>query len=404
MSLTLLLDLDDTLLANDIDVFLPAYLSAFAEYVSNHIDPQIFIPAILQGTKQMVENERPDLTLQQVFFTDFFARVDVEEDEFLSIAAEFYEIGFPKLRGLTEPLPGVCEFVESAIQRGYRVAITTNPLFPRSAILQRIEWAGLSDYLASIALVSSFETFHFSKPNPAFYGEVLGRLGWPEGPVVVAGDDLENDITAGGEMGLSTYWVWAEPPDNQRHSALADGEGSISELLPWLERQEMERLTPDFQSITAMLATMRSAPAVIDSLLHELKEELWITRPAPEEWCPTEIICHFRDVDRFVNLPRIRAVLDAENPFLAAEDTDQWAEEQQYICQDGELALKEFNEQRSMLLDTLSTISEGDWQRPARHSIFGRTDLRELVGIIAGHDRLHIEQLYGDLESMRQRA
>ena len=38
----------------------------------------------------------------------------------------------------------------------------------------------------------------------------------------------------------------------------------------------------------------------------------------------TEIICHLRDVEREVNLPRIRRVLAEQNPFLVGEVTDVW--------------------------------------------------------------------------------
>ena len=55
MSLTLLLDLDNTLLKNDIEAFLPQYLGAFARQVAEQIDPDRFIQALHAGTQAMVE-------------------------------------------------------------------------------------------------------------------------------------------------------------------------------------------------------------------------------------------------------------------------------------------------------------------------------------------------------------
>ena len=398
MSITLLVDLDDTLLINDTNKFLPAYLNAFCGFVAEAIEPDVFMPAILHGTEMMINNLRPDHTLQQVWDADFFAVVDIDPQEFYRIARSFYEDEFPKLRHLTGFQPEAREFIEHALQRGYRLAITTNPLFPITAINQRIEWAGLLDLLDSFELVTSFEDFHFSKPNPAFYAEVLGHLGWPDEAVLVVGDDPVRDIRAGAMMGLATYWIAHAGQGRVKGSVLADGIGGIHAVLPWLDEQDPGQLIPDYQIATAMAATLRSTPAVIDGLMNSSKGVSWTNRPAEDEWCPTEIVCHLRDVDREVNLPRVKHVLEQANPFLSAEDTDPWAEERDYICQDFALALLEFTELRLALLDILSDLSEGDWQRPARHSIFGRTNLGELVSIITGHDRLHIKQLTTSLD------
>jgi len=37
---------------------------------------------------------------------------------------------------------------------------------------------------------------------------------------------------------------------------------------------------------------------------------------------------------------------------------------------------------------------QAEWDRPARHAIFGPTSLQELVGFMAEHDRLHVRQAF----------
>ena len=83
------------------------------------------------------------------------------------------------------------ELVDWAFAKGYRVAIATDPLFPRKAVYHRIRSAGLAP--ERFELVSSFETFHFTKSHPAYFAEVLGRLGWPNEPVLMVGNDVEHD-------------------------------------------------------------------------------------------------------------------------------------------------------------------------------------------------------------------
>ena len=108
-------------------------------------------------------------------------------------------------------------------------------------------------------------------------------------------------------------------------------------------------------------------------------------------------MCHFRDVDADVNLPRILSVLDNSNPFIPGIDTDQWADERMYYCQNGQEALRDFITSRIQLLDVLDNLKPDDWSHPARHAIFGPTHLTELISIIVGHDRLHVQQAYTSL-------
>jgi hypothetical protein len=259
--------------------------------------------------------------------------------------------------------------------------------------LQRLEWASLPADKYPFTLVTSNENYHFAKPQPAFYAEILARLGWPEGPVVMVGNDLHRDIAASRKLGLAAFWLTepgTTPPDGPEAPTAG---GSLSDLIPWLENTPASVLQPDYSLVPAMLAVLRSTPAVLDRLSRDLPSEAWTKRPGPEEWSPTEILCHLRDVEKEVNLPRVQILLEQNNPFLAGKDTDPWAEQRLYIRQDGMQALHKFTAARLELLDLLEAVQPADWNRPARHAIFGPTRLAELVGINAGHDRLHVRQV-----------
>jgi FMN phosphatase YigB (HAD superfamily) len=396
LSLTLLLDLDNTLLVNNMDTFVPAYLGAWSRLVANFVDPKRFVDALLGGTRQMTRNRRPDATLQEVFEAFFFPALQVDVAQFREIAERFYAQVFPTLRGLTKPRPEAVALVEQALARGYRLAIATNPLFPLTAIQQRLAWAGLPVESFSFAMVPSYERFHFTKPEPAYFAEMLGFLGWPDGPVVMVGDDLELDIHPARKAGIPAFWLAHPGSEGAGSIAGPDGPtmtGSLEDILPWLEKTPAEDLTPDYNSPAAMLATLRANPAVLNSLCRQIPAATWVRRPLPGEWCLTEVVCHLRDVDQEVNTPRLQKLLAENNPFIPGMDTDRWAEERNYIQQDGPQALAQFIVQRSKLLETLDALQKGDWQRTARHAIFGPTPLIELVGIIARHDRMHLRQV-----------
>lgn len=399
MNLTLLLDLDDTLLVNDIEVFLPSYLQALSQKLVGYAVPEELIANLLSATRRMIENRRPDCTLKQVFDAAFYPSLHLDPIDLQDEIEGFYTQIFPTLRGLTHQSPEAIRLVEQALERGYHLAVTTNPLFPRTAIEQRLTWAGLSPEEVPFELITSYESFHFTKPSAAFYAEVLGRLGWPDGPVLSIGDDLINDIAASRELGIPAFWINTKGVPDPEGLLAPTASGLMSDVLPWLDNQPEEALQPDYTSPTAMLAILRSTPAALHALCQDLTEKAWNTRTLPEEWCPTEILCHLRDVDQEVNLPRIRKLLEEDNPFLPGKDTDPWAKERKYICQNGPEALAQFTRARLELLDRLESMPPDGWQYTARHAIFGPTLLSELVGIIAAHDRLHIQQLLQDLKN-----
>jgi hypothetical protein len=171
----------------------------------------------------------------------------------------------------------------------------------------------------------------------------------------------------------------------------------VDQLLSWIDSTPSEDLIPDYNRIEAMLAILRASPAVLNAFSWELKASNWVEHPQPGEWSFTEILCHLRDVDIDVNLPRIDKVLNELNPFLPGIDSDKWAEERLYYCQNGLEALRDFTSSRIQLLDLLDELKPEEWNRPARHAIFGPTSLKELVSIIVGHDRLHVQQAFRSL-------
>ena len=155
----------------------------------------------------MVENPSPDYTLEEKFDAAFYPPLGLVRHEVQGIIDAFYAEDFPKLQGITQFRPEAVRVVEELLERGDMTAVATNPLFPRTAILQRLNWAGLPVDEVPFALVPSYETFHFAKPNPAYFAEFLAQLGWPKIPIVMVGNDVESDIGAARQLGLPVFWI-----------------------------------------------------------------------------------------------------------------------------------------------------------------------------------------------------
>jgi FMN phosphatase YigB (HAD superfamily) len=371
VTLTLLFDLDDTLLDNNMDTFLPAYLQALSAHMASYADPRRLVKTLMAASNQMIANLRPDRTLEEVFDAGFYPPLRIAKEEVRGILDTFYTDEFPKLRSLTHLLPEAVDLVKT-----------------------RLSWAGLPPEQIPFALIPSFQSFHFAKPNPAYFAELMAKLAWPEGPVVMVGDSLDLDIASARQAGLAAFWVSPDGPSLPENQPLPNGHGDLTGFLPWLDSADPDSLLPDYNSPSAILATLISTPALVHSLCSGLTPEAWVHRPAAGEWSVLEILCHLADMDTEVNLPRLRKVLRETNPFVAGMDTDAWADARQYIQRDGMQSLRNFVAARLDLIAFLESLSPDDWQRPARHAVFGPTCLKEMAIFAAGHDRLHVRQIH----------
>ena len=398
MSLTLLLDLDDTLLDSDMNDFIPVYFQTLGKEMQNYIEPEKMLKYLMLGTGAMIANDSPEQTLGERFSHEFYPKFDVERDILDPVIARFYEEIFPSLAYLTKARPEAVDFVEWAFSEGHRVAVSTNPLFPRAAIYHRLHWAGLAPEKYPFEVISSLEHFHFSKPNPAYFGEVLGRMGWPEGPVLIVGDDPERDLRAAQDLGVAAYWIADDDAILPEDVNPPLGRGKIGDLRGWIESQDEKIFTPSYQAKTAIVATAKAIPAALKGLLSDLPASAWVESPHPEEWSLVEIISHLRDVEREVNLPRIQTFLNEENPFITADDTDMWVSERAYAKENGEGALLGFVNARLETLDALKKLNDEDWQRAGRHAIFGPITMQEQLGFVVEHDRVHLRQIYKQLK------
>jgi FMN phosphatase YigB (HAD superfamily) len=396
MTLTLLLDLDDTLLNTNLSAFIPAYFQALSKELAPHVAPDIMVRALLSGTHLMNESDDFSRPLQEVFDSVFFPQLNVSRNEIETAIDNFYDTIFPTLGGLTSQISDAKVFVNWATAKGYRIAIATDPLFPRKATFHRLRWAGFDPQ--QFELISTYEQFHFTKTHPAYYAEILGRMGWPEGPVLMVGNDLERDIAPAKKLGLATFHVDVESAASLGKDA--EPRGSLSDLIGWLDSVDPSSLMPSFKTMDSMLALIAATPAVLNGILCGMEAGAWPRKVARDEWSLTELVCHMRDTEREIHHMQIGLFKEQNEPFIPRPDTSVWASQRDYLHEDGVLALKEFNEARRETLNLLKNIPAEDWNRKARHAIFGPTNFLEVISFFADHDRMHIQQAWSTLRKM----
>lgn len=245
---TLLFDLDDTLLGNEMDAFLPRYFDLLGNYARARFgESDDLMRELLAGTQAMIRNEDRSLSNRDVFWRVFTERTGLDRVEAEATFNHFYDELFPALQEVTVLRPWAARTVRRALSDGYRVVVATNPLFPLRAIEHRLAWAGLPVEDHDFALVTSYENMHATKPNPAYYEEILEQVVAAPESTLMVGDDWKNDVLPAASLGMRVFWITAgavEPPE----PGIVAGTGTLEAFYHWFfgeEERAAGAITPD---------------------------------------------------------------------------------------------------------------------------------------------------------------
>lgn len=115
-------------------------------------------------------------------------------------------------------------------------------------------------------------------------------------------------------------------------------------------------------------------------------------RPDANNWAPTEVVCHLRDLEEVFSA-RFEQILAMDNPTFLAIDPDRWAEERQYLRNDPAAAAAAFRRRRRESLAFVRGLPAEQLQRGGIHATRGRVTIDDLVTLMAWHDDNHLDQL-----------
>lgn len=192
--ITILFDLDGTLLPMDQDEFTKGYFKLLATKLAPYgYEPKQLIDAVWAGTYAMVKNGGNCLNEEAFWkkFTQIYGE-KAQNDE--PIFREFYEKEFQAARKFCGYNPKAFETVQKLKQAGFRVVLATNPLFPAVATESRIRWAGLEP--TDFELYTTYENTCYCKPNPDYYRDLLKRLDVSPSECLMVGNDVTEDMVA----------------------------------------------------------------------------------------------------------------------------------------------------------------------------------------------------------------
>ena len=115
---------------------------------------------------------------------------------------EFYRTEFQKVKDICGFNEKSKKIVEKCKELGLRTILATSPLFPKIGTESRIHWAGLAP--EDFEFFTTYEDFHFCKPNLGYYKEVLNRAGLAPEECLMVGNDVMEDMVA-KELGMKVF-------------------------------------------------------------------------------------------------------------------------------------------------------------------------------------------------------
>lgn len=197
-----LFDLDGTLLPMDQEVFIKAYFGGVSSKLANHgYEHKELIQTIWRGTEAMLKNDGK-LTNEEVFWNVFKNKYGEQCINDMIHFDKFYEENFDDIKAVCGFNPMSADVVHALKEKGIRVILATNPIFPSIATQKRIAWAGLLP--EDFELFTTYENICYSKPNLKYYEEVLNRTGLKAEECLMVGNDVSDDMVA-EKLGMKVF-------------------------------------------------------------------------------------------------------------------------------------------------------------------------------------------------------
>ena len=197
-----LFDLDGTLLPMDMDEFTNGYFKLLAKKAKPYgYEQQSLVNAIWRGIAAMVRNDGSHNN-EHAFWKDFAASYGAQALKDKPMFDAFYANEFQGAKQFCGYNPKAAETVRWIRDQGLRIALATNPLFPRIATETRIRWTGLEP--EDFEFFTTYENIGWCKPNLDYYREVLRWAALKGEDCVMAGNDVGEDMIA-AKLGMKVF-------------------------------------------------------------------------------------------------------------------------------------------------------------------------------------------------------
>lgn len=211
---TIFFDLDGTLLPLEENEFVKRYFYLLSKrFIKYGYKQEEFINIIWAGTKAMIKNDGTKSN-EEVFWETFTNLTGLRREKVEKEFEDFYLNDFSCIKKACEPNPLAIKIVQILKEKGYELILSTNPVFPLLATIQRILWAGLNP--CDFTYITTYENSRYCKPNPNYYYEILKIIGKKPSNCLMIGNSIKEDMIT-SKIGFDVFLLTNNliNPDNE---------------------------------------------------------------------------------------------------------------------------------------------------------------------------------------------
>lgn len=228
-------DLDGTLLFVEIYAYMEEYTRRVAQkFASKGYDPQDYAKKFWAASMDLINCDGSKLCSEAFWesYCKLFGKEDYSYDE--SVFQDFYENEWKEMREKFITFnPDAVRAVNICKEKGFKVVLATNPVFPPIATDERMSWTGLKPDMFDH--VTYYDNSHYTKANNGYYLELCDMLNVKPEEVLMVGNDTRDDMNC-LEVGLNGFLITNEYLYDRGNIDISSiPHGDFKELLIYLE-------------------------------------------------------------------------------------------------------------------------------------------------------------------------
>ena len=231
---TILFDLDGTLVRFYQDDFITTYFKELSKvFVKLGLNAEKACKGVWVGTKAMVLNDGAELNTRR-FWDAFSGFLGIEGEQLKATEAacdNFYSNEFNVAKSVVKHSDIPTRLVRAMADKRYTIVLATNPLFPPCAVDSRLGWIDL--HRDDFKLITHYENSSYCKPNPAYYQEVLSKIGKEPQQCIMVGNNPAEDMCV-SNFGMEVFLVTDFMENETEADISVFRRGSIEELEEFL--------------------------------------------------------------------------------------------------------------------------------------------------------------------------
>lgn len=189
---TIMFDLDGTLLPMDQIEFVNSYMKHLVgRFAPQGFDGEAIVKGLWAGVKAMMENDG-SMTNEERFWQTFLQFVPDEEYVFRDQIEDFYRNEFDLVQEVVHDNGITRKLIDDLQQKGYKLILATNPLFPPCAVETRLAWIGLK--MEDFSYVTTYDNCCGCKPKLSYYREIIHTCHVDADHCMMVGNNVQEDM------------------------------------------------------------------------------------------------------------------------------------------------------------------------------------------------------------------